>query len=57
MQVEFMNVTALPRLVVDHEVDACLDLECEVCGAKDCPMGEPLHYHHDGCPSCDLDQE
>lgn len=18
----------------------------------DCPYGEPLHYHHDGCPSC-----
>ena len=19
---------------------------------KDCPYNEPLHYHHDGCPSC-----
>ena len=18
----------------------------------DCPYGEPLHYHHDGCPAC-----
>jgi len=18
-----------------------------------CPHSEPLHYHHDGCPSCD----
>ena len=19
-----------------------------------CPHGEPLHYHHDGCPTCDM---
>lgn len=30
----------------------CPDLECLVCGIRDCPHGEPLHYHHDGCPSC-----
>ena len=29
------------------------DGECLACGARDCPHGEPLHYHHDGCPSCD----
>ena len=21
-----------------------------------CKYGEPLHYHHDGCPACDLPQ-
>ncbi len=26
--------------------------ECTVCGARDCPHGEPLHYHHDSCPAC-----
>ncbi len=26
--------------------------ECTVCGARDCPRSEPLHYHHDGCPAC-----
>jgi hypothetical protein len=26
--------------------------ECIKCGERDCPDGEPLHYHHDGCPSC-----
>lgn len=26
--------------------------ECTGCGARDCPYGEPLHYHHDGCPAC-----
>ena len=26
--------------------------ECLACGERDCPHGEPLHYHHDGCPAC-----
>jgi len=26
--------------------------ECIICGFRDCPHGEPLHYHHDGCPAC-----
>ncbi len=26
--------------------------ECMKHGAKDCPHGEPLHFHHDGCPVC-----
>lgn len=30
----------------------CPDPECMVCGVRDCPHGEPLHYHHDGCPAC-----
>lgn len=29
------------------------DGECIVCGSIICPYGEPLHYHHDGCPACD----
>ena len=24
---------------------------------KDCPHGEPFHYHHDGCPSCEAEEE
>jgi hypothetical protein len=31
------------------------DGECCACGARDCPHGEPLHYHHDGCPACYFD--
>lgn len=27
--------------------------ECDLCSVIDCPHNEPLHYHHDGCPSCD----
>lgn len=30
------------------------DGECLACGERDCPQGEPMHYHHDGCPSCDM---
>jgi len=26
--------------------------ECTRCGELDCPHGEPLHWHHDGCPAC-----
>lgn len=29
--------------------------ECLVHGALDCPHREPLHYHHDGCPACDVE--
>ena len=25
---------------------------CIVCGWRDCPTKNPLHYHHDGCPDC-----
>lgn len=30
----------------------CEDPECMPCGAKECIHGDPLHGHHDGCPSC-----
>jgi len=28
------------------------DEESCILGVIDCPKGEPLHYHHDGCPVC-----
>ena len=31
----------------------CKDDECYICGYRDCPSNEPLHYHHDGCPACE----
>ena len=33
------------------------DDECLACGERDCPFKEPLHYHHDGCPQCDANEE
>lgn len=35
----------------------CPDPECMVCGMRDCPHEEPLHYHHDGCSACYEDEE
>lgn len=29
----------------------CPDQECSSCGMRECPDGEPLHFHHDGCPA------
>ena len=40
-----------------HMLDSCEDEECMVCGSLICPEGEPLHFHHDGCPVCDKPQE
>lgn len=31
---------------------ASSSVECITCGRADCPYGEALHYHHDGCPAC-----
>ncbi len=32
-------------------LDACDDPECLSCGYLVCPAGEPMHFHHDGCPA------
>ena len=26
---------------------------CNDCASKVCEFGEPLHFHHDGCPACE----
>jgi hypothetical protein len=36
----------------EHERTSCTDSECTTCAILLCPFGEPLHYHHDGCPAC-----
>lgn len=49
---------SLEERVKDHPpTDQCPDMECIVCGYRDCPHGEPLHYHHDGCPCCSFDEK
>lgn len=30
--------------------------ECMECSRIVCPHQEPLHFHHDGCPSCSVDE-
>lgn len=39
--------------ITDAQLALCTEPECIFCGAIVCPHGEPLHFHHDGCPACD----
>lgn len=42
--------------VMRRELDAllnhCEDGECVTCAAIICPVGDGMHFHHDGCPGC-----
>lgn len=44
---------AVHRCELDAAIQECPDYECLTCGVLFCPWGEPLHFHHDGCPSCE----
>lgn len=54
------HILPVNSLYLEYEIDLtyqcetpdCDGNECLACGQKDCPHGEPLHYHHDGCPAC-----
>lgn len=35
-----------------HECCEAESGECSLCAILDCPHADPMHYHHDGCPSC-----
>ena len=37
---------------VDGPAEECPQDECAACALKWCPDKDPMHYHHDGCPSC-----
>lgn len=38
--------------MVDQLLVHCQIDECTVCAEIVCPHKDPLHLHHDGCPSC-----
>ncbi len=40
------------RAVIKHRSGVCRDVECWMCSMKRCPNFDPMHFHHDGCPSC-----
>lgn len=42
---------------VDGPPEDCPANECCICAVIYCPHGEPLHFHHDGCPACYLEQQ
>ena len=53
MEVHALQGGAVTLNEAQHTATAdCPGSECMQCGARDCPYGEPLHYHHDGCPAC-----
>jgi hypothetical protein len=39
---------------LDAALRACPDLECQECARIVCFSNDPLHFHHDGCPSCEM---
>jgi hypothetical protein len=40
-------------ILLEHPApEDCTVEECETCSIKNCPENNPLHFHHDGCPSC-----
>jgi hypothetical protein len=43
------------KMETDHHPATadCPDQECYLCGARDCPSGNSIHYDKDGCPSCE----
>jgi len=38
-----------------HEAEDGPAGECWKCSEIICPMKDPMHFHHDGCPSCPID--
>lgn len=54
-QVEAKANEVVPDLV-DIEphpsTEECKIEKCKECAVRDCKWNDPMHYHHDGCPSC-----
>lgn len=45
------KVTRL-EMKIDALLDHCKIPECEACSRIICKYSDPMHFHHDGCPSC-----
>lgn len=41
------------QVMADKLLAHCPDGECATCSEIVCPHEDPMHFHHDGCPSCD----
>jgi hypothetical protein len=49
------NFNICEKCIRNHpSLNNCQDCECMVCGVRDCPGRAAEHYHHDGCPVCDV---
>lgn len=59
VDIQFLKATKadylhlIETLKIVHDLKTCPDEECTLCSVIHCPDHEPLHFHHDGCPSCD----
>ena len=54
-QLKYVNEEARRRF---KEIEKKLTEQNESDKAKlDCPYSDPLHLHHDGCPSCYTEKE
>lgn len=40
------------RRQLDALLNHCEDGECTTCAQIICPVGDGMHFHHDGCPGC-----
>lgn len=52
----FRDGAASKEKIIDALLNHCEDGECHVCSQIICPHGEPMHFHHDGCPACAQDE-
>ena len=50
------NIPEAMDRATDEVFQTCPGGECcDQCASIFCPHGEPLHFHHDGCPCCSSD--
>lgn len=49
----FLLERGCSKQLFEKVLNMCPDPECDECGKLVCINGEPLHFHHDGCPGCD----
>lgn len=45
---------AAAHVKLDALLAHCPDAECPTCSEIICDKGDAMHFHHDGCPSCDV---
>jgi hypothetical protein len=50
---KFLLERGCSKRLFEKVLNMCGDPECDTCGELVCINGEPLHFHHDGCPACD----
>jgi hypothetical protein len=47
-----LDALSLPPTAAEVEAQPGSEILCPRCAHVFCPSDDPLHFHHDGCPSC-----